>query len=575
MYQPITVFGRRPTTSPAGPLAITIVAALLGPGCTDGTLVQPSAHHPALMLQARLAQPAPAGATQVVLVLDAVPYCPWSDIPDPFAPRPAPIDFHLILPPAEAFDPAATTLALPAYNISQPANFLCRSQNVPLVRFFQPTLNLSPQDIGGPPPAWISHDTIIAYADEPVSFTLFGPDDQQIVLPAGYSLLRRVCGALDQPWQLGVAAPDEPVDFYPPDVSPNPAVPLALGPRLEQRERSLLAGCGLASPPLDQGVRVGFDRGVSLAFSPDGQTLFYVMPIDPSDPAQAAPLRSIDLTTGVTRERAIIPGAKGVQVSGSNDIYVSTSTTFHALAPRLDGSEQPTQLPISPPCLVSPDGKWISYVDWTSARETGPVEMVWDVAAGQPHVVQQGYGVSWTPASLLVDGLAVFAPSDGHLVTQFTSLTANTGQLEGMFWGAEGPALLTAPIHWTPQQPASRPILASEAGDPDKDFGLTVEELATHTVSNVLDARAGIVTLADVATDGSGVALVWTRRCLGLFETVCSFSLHELSLPAQPGSPVHDQVVAVSDSAAPVAISTSGHRFAIAARDGIYVRDLR
>jgi hypothetical protein len=45
--------------------------------------------------------------------------------------------------------------------------------------------------------------------------------------------------------------------------------------------------------------------------------------------------------------------------------------------------------------------------------------------------------------------------------------------------------------------------------------------------------------------------------------------LHRVTIAAG-----EDQIVAVADSAAPVALAASGRRFAIAARDGIYLRDL-
>jgi hypothetical protein len=92
------------------------------------------------------------------------------------------------------------------------------------------------------------------------------------------------------------------------------------------------------------------------------------------------------------------------------------------------------------------------------------------------------------------------------------------------------------------------------------------KDLRGGGVSSVFDTQAGSI---NYAASVPGTALVWARRCLGLFETVCSFDLHRVTLPAG-----EDQIVAVADSAAPVALSASGHRFAIAARDGIYVRDL-
>ena len=73
---------------------------------------------------------------------------------------------------------------------------------------------------------------------------------------------------------------------------PRPLPPLSA--LLEQSERTLLAGCGIEAPPLNLGQRVSFDRAASLTLSADGRELFFLVPIDPADPAQGAPLRSIN-----------------------------------------------------------------------------------------------------------------------------------------------------------------------------------------------------------------------------------------------------------------------------------------
>jgi hypothetical protein len=76
----------------------------------------------------------------------------------------------------------------------------------------------------------------------------------------------------------------------------------------------------------------------------------------------------------------------------------------------------------------------------------------------------------------------------------------------------------------------------------------------------------GIPVLLGVPTSA---VLFWTRRCLGLFETVCSYRLHRFSLP--DGA---DEVIAVSDDFPMMAVSPDGRRAAIGTRRGIFVKEL-
>ena len=70
-------------------------------------------------------------------------------------------------------------------------------------------------------------------------------------------------------------------------------------------------------------------------------------------------------------------------------------------------------------------------------------------------------------------------------------------------------------------------------------------------------------------TSFDNVALVWTRKCLGLYDTVCTFQLHRIALP--DGT---DTVVAVSPDPPVSALSPDHRRIAIGTRSGIFVKDL-
>lgn len=135
-----------------------------------------------------------------------------------------------------------------------------------------------------------------------------------------------------------------------------------------------------------------------------------------------------------------------------------------------------------------------------------------------------------------------------------------------MVWGVDGPVLTETATIWTPQEPAARPKQVTFAGAGEEDFGLVVQDLRSGAARAVLDPLSGGIAFA---ASSPGTAFVWARACLGLFETVCFFDLHRVTLDSGA-----DQIVAVTDSAAPVAVTPDGERVAIAARDGIFVRDL-
>ena len=104
----------------------------------------------------------------------------------------------------------------------------------------------------------------------------------------------------------------------------------------------------------------------------------------------------------------------------------------------------------------------------------------------------------------------------------------------------------------------------------ESGFGLQLDDFSDGRQTETIDPTAGRLTLA---ASGGGAAFVWAKKCLGLFETVCSYTLHRIAL--RSGA---DQTLAVMDASADdpglVAISASGNRLVIANREGIFVRDL-
>ena len=547
-------------------LLIVVVA------CNGGPLDQPTSPEPAMELRIHLGAAAPAGATELSVQLAEIPYCPPSDIsPRALAASPTPTTSSSAI--SLPFDGSGSRedMTVVVGSGGDPQVFGCRGQPVPLVRFFDPQLFLVPQaDRSGPPVPWLSPDALVAYAEEPAWVTSFGPDDAALLLPRGYSILRRVCGESGRPWRLVIAAAAEPLTFLPPSDSfyfpQPPPLPSAL---LERREQDLLAGCGITTRPVDLGPQLSLDWASDLAFSANDDELLFLRPIDSSDPAQGATLGSINLTDKSVHKVAVVTGGTAIQTNEAGDIYVATPTSLVKVERQPDGTARSTSLPQFGGGLVSPDGQWVV---------TSGVQSVtlWNVAtgAGAP-VLDAGLPVGWSPESLLLEqelgaqgqGIAGYTardPASGSILERFPSSWAAYSPYLG--WGIDGPVLLGSPTLWTPQQPASRVNQVSFQGYGERDFGLSFEDLRTGGVSAILDSSAGQVFPAARA---AGQAFVWARTCQGLFETVCSYELHRITLPNGD-----DQVVAIADSAAPVAVSFSGSRIAIAARDGIHVRDL-
>jgi hypothetical protein len=535
-------------------------------GCMQGALDQPTSTEPALTLQVRLAAALPKDVTEVGLGLEPIFYCPVMDQEDGPARRAFELEPETVRTPR---DRLGGPTRLPVAGSGWPEAFGCEGQRAPFVRFFRPLLWAVPFPAGSRP--WAARDVLVAYAAEPVTFTLFAPDDAPIALPAGYSLLRRICGSPAQPWRLEVISPDETIDIHPP-LNPWYAQPFPGAVAvLDGDERALLAQCGITPPALDLGKRMGFDRTQSLAFSPDQQQVLYIVPADFQEPAHPSPLRSLS-QNGSVRELAIVRNGTALKITSAGDIYFFSDTTLTRAELQPDGNVTVRAFPPDAGYnRVSPDGRWMLGDDRMAVHSPGePITTkLREVATGVERDLGQ-VSASWSPQSQLVEHTGespnatfdVVAPDDGHLVARFPA--PDFSPLAELYWGPDAPVQVAIATDWEPQR-RLRPQIIRLRSSQDW-FGLLVEDVRGGGPREVLKTSAGRL---HVAAEGPGTLLVWARKCLGLFETVCTFELHRVTLPAGD-----DQVVAVADSAAPVALSPSGRRIAIGARDGIYVRDL-
>lgn len=547
-------------------IPLALCAALLG--CADGTVEQPRSAPPAVELNVVLAAPPPDHDTEITLALREIPYCPPSDVPNRLVPLP--FNFPVFDFRRRLLDRTGAPMRTPATSGGNPRSFGCVQQNLPLIRFFQPELYLLPGDAAqGPIDPWRSLDTLIAYTAEPATFQPFGPDDQTVLLPAGYSALRRTCGSTTVKWDVRVGDIDEVVNFWPPVPRVYPQPWPTDRSLLERRERALLEGCGIRPPAVDPGRRVSFDQAQSLAFSPDGQQLLFLLPVESTDPAQGAPLRSVDLAEGVVRQLAVVPNGRDIRMTESGDLYVTTGN-LGRIDWRAGENASLTVLPIPSYGRPSPDGRWIIYYGYPASGEPAG-DRLWNTATGAVHPVEGlGFSSNWSATSLIVsrnqEAYTTIDPATGRVMETFPS-TAR-GHNSRLAWTADGPFEITTPLQWMPQQPVARAGQFNFAGPDQNYFGLVMDNLRDGSSRRVLDVDAGSVSYAAAV---SGAAFFWARKCLGLFETVCGFDLHEVTLPSGDA-----RIVATADSAAPVAIVVAGGRrtVAIAARDGIHVREL-
>jgi hypothetical protein len=149
-------------------------------------------------------------------------------------------------------------------------------------------------------------------------------------------------------------------------------------------------------------------------------------------------------------------------------------------------------------------------------------------------------------------------------------LIAGFGRFNGQFVFVGGtPVLSYSPLDWSVFQPKGDP----RPGPPNQPscnncFGLALAGAGDVPEQSVLDPSAGMIRFVPTPPAARFV-LAWARTCLGMYNTVCSFSLMRVAIPDGTA-----RVVAVASEALPAAVSVDGKHLAFAAADGIYVKDL-
>jgi hypothetical protein len=422
------------------------------------------------------------------------------------------------------------------------------------------------------PGYWAPVGLELVYASQAITFSPFGPAGQSVAFPQGYSWLRRTCGASPGQVQMEARPIEESAEFRPFDSLP-PAEDQTQSSSQEvgQSERSLVESCGAALPAEDLGTCVLFGRAQSLVWSADSASIDYLVSTDPQDPTQSAGLGSVRLADSAVTELAIVPFGQGLQIDAAGQLYVvgQVGGAYSLLHVVLGASPpaslvvvplQMTALPSGEPDIpvLSPDGRWFAH--------TGQDGMlhVWDIQSNTDQPVVDGEFNGWSPDSKLAywgsanpETLNVLSPGAPGEPMVFG---VQRNGSPSVVWTTNGPLLAQPPLAWSIQNDYFSDCMFC--------FGLFLQDPSNGAQRQVLDASAGKIDIVSTPPV-LGFMLVWARTCLGLYNTVCSYSLLRVDLTDGTA-----RTVAVAAHEYPVAVSPDNQRIAIASPTGIYVKSL-
>jgi len=431
--------------------------------------------------------------------------------------------------------------------------------SLPDLRFFQIFAELS--DYANTveyPGSWGQPGLVLAYAVWPTSWSLFGPGSQTVNFPQGYSWLRRTCGSQPGQIQMEVRPVDEVVELR--HLADRQLAGLVVNgtPDAQASEESFVASCGVAPPAADFGTRVSFDRAQALVWSPDNATIYYLSVADPQDSTATVGLRQIRLAESLTSELATVPHGSGLQIDGTGTVFVSNQDFLARVAPITPTTLE--VLPLPPSSSVSPDGLWMTY----AAPPPDARLHIWNLAAGVDLAAVDGSFAGWSPGSQLAywpysssqSGLTIFSPTEpGGNPRTYPHPYAYP---ESVVWTSSGPLIAKMPFDW----PADKNMSCGGC------FGLSLIDPLTGSEQPVLNASSGLGFLASPRATLDFV-FVWTKSCLGLLDTVCSYTLSRVNLTDASVS-----TITTSPGWVPMAVSSDGRHLAFSTPNGIYEKDL-
>jgi hypothetical protein len=582
--------------------------ALLALACTPGPHQRQFYRGEAVSLDLHLDElpaPSPGGALTAGLSIELVPYCQplTADPASSFDPRVNPTSGG-----SQSFDPTSGHL-LARLDSSLDTGLPC-GNGARGPRFFRPQVFVSQ---GAAPVGMWTGTQDLVYAEQPTELWLFGPSGPRAQLPAGYSLLHESCAP-----GAGITLAVEPVStvIEVRRASPEPGGLTSRG-RVELAQRRLLESCGITPPAAHLENRVGLDAPLRLAWSSDSARLYYLF-ADSGSPR--ASLRSLPAGGGAVVAAAGGLGQNALTVVGSGDLYLAGEAGQPVRGrPQPDGTVRIEAVPEG--ALPSPDGRWLAL---SERRPGGDMTLVEEVASGARRDVDGGWPLAWSPDS---QRLAYRKPgaSVGELgVAQIWN--AGTGQLvptgSGLRveWLPDGKLVLRTPDPTLGERmdafaPDGAPLgqfhFDGRQGVPfwagDRLEQLIAGTWVVATVGLLTDAHpmfaGGPLLLEDPAhgsrslvrddevLPGWGLpvgyasptpppaalfggatpfALSWTRKCLGFYETLCTYQLHRITLPEGT-----DTTVAISaETPLAFAVSPDQHRVAVGTSSGIFVLPL-
>jgi len=141
---------------------------------------------------------------------------------------------------------------------------------------------------------------------------------------------------------------------------------------------------------------------------------------------------------------------------------------------------------------------------------------------------------------------------------------SETSPNSGLAWTTHGPLLARGLLDWSMASNNAKVLPA----DCRACFGLELLNLEEGSGRRVLDAAAGKISIVPTPPI-LDTLFVWARDCLGLYNSVCTYALTRVD--STDGA---TQIVALASAKYPVAVSPDRLHVAIAAANGIYVKDL-
>jgi hypothetical protein len=405
------------------------------------------------------------------------------------------------------------------------------------------------------PGRWRQPGLLLVYSgwERDFQFEPFGPAGPTVTIPPGYSWLSRTCGAVPGQIQVEVRPISETVQFR--QVSPGyEAVDI------EAWELAFAASCGVTGPAIDLGTRLFFDRAQEIAWAPDDASLYYLSVTEANVRTESVALRRVRLADSLASELAVVPYGNSLQVDKTGAVYVFDNESLWTLAP--NASAVLAKTPFLRTAAVSPDGRWIAHWPWDDIRT--PIT-IWDTVAGADMATIDGTFAGWSPDARL----AYWSPQ-GTLNSLGAISPAVPGDDPRTYPYGVGRGYITSVV-WS----STGPLVASSAQANDasgRGSGLSLFNPTTGFVRQILARSAGMLETSPIGSSpisSLDVMFVWLTKCLGMFDTLCSSSLVKINL-----LDATVQTVAVSSNTSPVALSSNGRRIALAASNGIYVKEL-